>query len=224
MQWQHSGVPFITGSNINDTGIACMSHVTFVMIMEEPQIRLWPHKRHHPISRQWLCVNSLIPGRFEWNFRPILQQISVTDGCGIPCDIAHRWMLLGLSDDDDINISAIFCYWWLRYILWNCPQMNVTGPYVTDDESTLVQVMAWCLQAPSHYLSQCWPRSMPQYGITRPQWVDTHCWFVLVVDASNASEFTEMLLMGELWSVIMSNISEKHDSITTGPHNICSNQ
>ena len=26
--------------------------------------------------------------------------------------------------------------------------------------TTLVQVMAWCHQATSHYLSQCWPRSM----------------------------------------------------------------
>ena len=29
---------------------------------------------------------------------------------------------------------------------------------LTDDKSTLVQVMVWCHQAPSHYLSQCWPR------------------------------------------------------------------
>ena len=27
------------------------------------------------------------------------------------------------------------------------------------DKSTLVQVMAWCRQATSHYLSQCWPIS-----------------------------------------------------------------
>ena len=27
----------------------------------------------------------------------------------------------------------------------------------TDDQSTLVQVMAWCCQATSHYLSPCWP-------------------------------------------------------------------
>ena len=26
-----------------------------------------------------------------------------------------------------------------------------------DDKSTLVEVMAWCRQATSHYLSQCWP-------------------------------------------------------------------
>ena len=42
---------------------------------------------------------------------------------------------------------------------------------LTDDKSTLVQVMAWCRQATSHYLSQCWPRSPTPYGITRPQWV-----------------------------------------------------
>ena len=43
---------------------------------------------------------------------------------------------------------------------------------LTDDKSTLVQVMA--LTATSHYLSQCWPRSMSPNGITRPQWVITH--------------------------------------------------
>ena len=41
----------------------------------------------------------------------------------------------------------------------------------TDDQSTLVQIMACCLTAPSHYLSQCWPRSLLLYGITRPEWV-----------------------------------------------------
>ena len=43
----------------------------------------------------------------------------------------------------------------------------------TDDQSTLVQVMAWCRQATSHYLSQCWPRSLSPYGVTRPQWVNS---------------------------------------------------
>ena len=43
---------------------------------------------------------------------------------------------------------------------------------LTDDESTLVQVMAWCRQASSHYLNQCWPRPKPPYGVSRPQWVN----------------------------------------------------
>ena len=43
---------------------------------------------------------------------------------------------------------------------------------LTIDKSILVQVMVWCRQATSHYLSQCWPRSMSPYDITRPQWVN----------------------------------------------------
>ena len=46
----------------------------------------------------------------------------------------------------------------------------------TDDQSMLVQVMAWCRQAASHYLSQCWPISVSPYNVTRPQWVkSSHC-------------------------------------------------
>ena len=45
---------------------------------------------------------------------------------------------------------------------------------LTDDISTLIQVMAWCRQATSHYLSNCWPRSLSPYGVNRPQWVKAH--------------------------------------------------
>ena len=41
----------------------------------------------------------------------------------------------------------------------------------TDEKSKLVQVMAWCHQATSHYLNQCWLRFVAPYGVTRPQWV-----------------------------------------------------
>ena len=80
-------------------------------------------------------LNSLAPGKFEWNFRNVIfKQILVIDGWGISCEIALTWMSLDF----------------------------------TDDQSTLVQVMAWCRQATSHCLSQCWPRSLSPYGITRP--------------------------------------------------------
>ena len=89
---------------------------------------------------QW--VNSLAPGRFQFNFRwEIFKLTLVNGGWGISYEIALRWMPLNL----------------------------------TDDKSTLVQVMAWCRQATSHYLSQCWPRSMSPYGVTRPQWVNQCC-------------------------------------------------
>ena len=39
--------------------------------------------------------------------------------------------------------------------------------------------MGWCRQATSHYLNQCWPRSLPPYVVTRPQWVNTNEWKIL---------------------------------------------
>ena len=40
---------------------------------------------------------------------------------------------------------------------------------LADDKSTLVQVMALCHQATSHYLSQCWLSSSSPYGVARSQ-------------------------------------------------------
>ena len=39
---------------------------------------------------------------------------------------------------------------------------------LTDEKSTLVQVMAWCRQATNHYLNLCWPRSLTPFGVTSP--------------------------------------------------------
>ena len=45
----------------------------------------------------------------------------------------------------------------------------------THKKSTLVQAMAWCRQATSHYLSPCWPWSISPHGVTRRQWVNATC-------------------------------------------------
>ena len=60
--------------------------------------------------------------------------------------------------------------WWLGYHTWNWMSLDFTD---TDDKSTFVQAMAWCLQATSHYLSQCWPRSMLPYGVIGQQSINT---------------------------------------------------
>ena len=44
---------------------------------------------------------------------------------------------------------------------------------LTNEKSTLVQIISWCRQETSHYPCQCWPRSMTPYGFTRPHWVKT---------------------------------------------------
>ena len=74
------------------------------------------------------------------------------------------------------NFQAYFSDWIFKLI------SVIDGWYITseivlrwmsldlsDDKSILVQVMAWCHQATSHYLSQCGPRSLSPYGIIRPQ-------------------------------------------------------
>ena len=69
------------------------------------------------------------------------------------------------------NFQANFSEWWLRYISYEV-SLRWMPLDLTNDKSTLVQVMAWCRQATSHYLIQCWPRSMSPNGVTRPQWVN----------------------------------------------------
>ena len=44
--------------------------------------------------------------------------------------------------------------------------------HLTDDKSTLVQVMAWCVPTTSHYLRPYWPSSMSPFGVTKLQWVN----------------------------------------------------
>ena len=61
---------------------------------------------------------------------------------------------------------------------------------IFDEKSTLVQIMSWCCQPTSHCLSQCWPRPMSPYDITRQQQVNSlwprdsiwhhWCWSILV--------------------------------------------
>ena len=86
-----------------------------------------------PILLFLTFFNSLAPGRFEWDFRwSIFQLTSMISGWRVSCEIA---------------------LWWMHLI---------------DDKSKLVQVMAWCRQATSHYQNQCWRRSMLSYGVIRP--------------------------------------------------------
>ena len=73
-----------------------------------------------------------------------------------------------------LTISLCWLRWWFG-----------TGPAIrlylsqwwmsldlTVDKSTLVQLMAWCCQALSHYLSQCWPTYVSPDGVSWPQWVN----------------------------------------------------
>ena len=96
-------------------------------------ISIWIQASWYMIQASWYMIHSLIhfnslaPGKFEWHFRYLIFQII--------------WVIDGWSISCEIALRS--CRW-----------MSLD---LTDDKSTLVQVMAWCRQATSHYLSQCWP-------------------------------------------------------------------
>ena len=70
-----------------------------------------------------------------------------------------RWVIFKLISVTDVwGVSCKIALRWMPLDL-------------TDEKSTLVQVMAWCRQAARLYQSQCWPRFMSPYGVTRAQWV-----------------------------------------------------
>ena len=55
---------------------------------------------------------------------------------------------------------------------------------LASTKSTLVQVMALCCQATSHYLIQCWPITLMPYGVFRPQETSHYldqCWPILMM-------------------------------------------
>ena len=59
---------------------------------------------HDPVWK----VNSLAPGKFEWNFKNVIfKQILVIDGSGISCEIALIWMSLDFTDDQSALVQVM---------------------------------------------------------------------------------------------------------------------
>ena len=78
-------------------------------------------------SHVMLELNSLVPGKFSWNLRyVVVKPIVVIDGWGMA----------------DIHLVKL---------PWDEHSLDLT-----DGKTALIQVMAWCRQATSHYLRQCW--------------------------------------------------------------------
>ena len=71
----------------------------------------------------------------------------------------------------------------MRFLDWNWFYFDWTftevWEYPINNMSALVQVMAWCCQATSHYMNQYWSRSVMPYCITRLHWAK---WITETVD------------------------------------------
>ena len=119
--------------------------------------------------------------------------------------VVDTMCLMGIFHDSHPHMAVYIMYWWIKFQL-NSPSSGGYGfdfKYVfvkcavviifmdissaiayrwlaqdlTDDKSGLIQVMAWCCQATSLYMNQCWLRSMMLYDVNRSQRVmPTETW------------------------------------------------
>ena len=94
---------------------------------------------------------------------------------------------------DGWDISCIFALRWLSLDL-------------TNDMLTLVQVMAWCRQATSHYLSRYWPSSVSPHSISRPQWINGN--FLLALMTNSTIKSLALLI----WTYFTNFNSKRHPS------------
>ena len=76
-----------------------------------------------------------------------------------------------------IEFTEILDKWFPAFLVINswCLSCKIALRWMphnlANEKSTMVRVMVWCRQATSHYMSQCWPRSISSYVVTMPQWV-----------------------------------------------------
>ena len=112
--------------------------------------------RRTKLTRRFTCYN------YSFKFIHFIYINSLAPG---RCDNAFQSMIAALIIQKLQNSSLITKHTCYETALRWIPQN------LTNEKSTLVQVMTWHCQATNHYLRQCWPRSMSTYDIIRPQWV-----------------------------------------------------
>ena len=91
--------------------------------------------------------------------------VSLTSG------ILILWVLNNM--DAILQKEILIALWWMKIVtFWFKFSIKFVLIDPIGKKSSLVHVMAWCHQAPSHYLNLCWPGSVTSYTTTRPQWVN----------------------------------------------------
>ena len=145
----------------------------------------------------WKCCLE-VGGHFEWLILNVLKRVTSNSGTGILTVVKFLWCSIQKISSQKAFFPGTWT--WLFTVLnslvpgkfeWNFIYVIFKWIDVIDgwgiaceialiwmsldftDMSILVQVMAWCRQATSHYMSQCWPRSLSPYGVTRPEWVNS---------------------------------------------------
>ena len=115
---------------------------------------------------------------------------------------AHYYVIVmrnGRDFGDDIfkcifeneNVQMLFSDWSLDHSTGIVIMGMLWGN--NDGKPSLVLEMAWCHQATSHCMDQCWQRPMTPYGVTRPQLVNWF-WCTNAYTIENSNSFSDFLL------------------------------
>ena len=136
---------------------------------------LSPERRQANI---WTNAGILLIGTLGTNFSEMLNEIHTFSFKKMhlkTSSVKRRPFCLGLSVLTHQSLEDLDEILQMQYsINLHCENALRTQGF-TDNISTSVQVMAWCCQAASHYLSQCWHRSMSPYDVTSPQSLNSLC-------------------------------------------------
>ena len=172
---------------------------------------------HNFVVNTWLgfiSEQTELSVEFEWWCQRVLVKwlpdvISAGHNSGLLCDIGYPWET-GLNSLAPGQFEWNFRHVIFKQILmiddWgiSCEIALTWMPLdFTDDQSTLVQVMAWCRQATSHYLSQCWPRSQLPNGVTRPQWVKMSFWQKSYITQHSSTQHDDILMWQHFLLVLL---------------------
>ena len=108
--------------------------------------------------------------KFEWRTQIWVTNSNLSETVWYPPDLSEP---SNLSDHPELRESRQITQNWvlhliLRVVIYLFRWMTEN---LTNEKSTLIQVMAWCSKATSHYLNQWWPRLISPYRTTWPQWV-----------------------------------------------------
>ena len=144
--------------------------LTFCWLLIFSNATLWLKKWYFDSSVIEMCFFALFSNSpLWWKYIYILIQMSQKCASWL-----HILMLIWNPRPQCINctpsknkhtiISLII--WNSSLVIWNSSMVSLT-----KEKFKLAEVVAWCHQAPTYCLSQCWHRSMWSYGFTRPQWV-----------------------------------------------------
>ena len=101
------------------------------------------------------------------------------------------------------NFQANISDQWLRYLLWICLKMSITASHWWAS----VQLMAWCHQATSHCLWQCWPSYLSPCCVTMQQKIKRQVFIFVLLNLFmilsgfrwNATSFMDLLGNNRYW-------------------------